>query len=129
MAPSRLAANAVVDDATPLKRTENSRLARKIGRKAMVTPTRNRGTGDRSSSRSPGTPHARASEASNATYSHTGRGIRTRRATSTAARTLSSTPVNTAAFTAHVVPKSRANCTTFLVSSSRNATPMKNRSV
>ena len=67
MAPSRLAANAVVDDATPLKRTENSRLARKIGRKAMLTPTTNRGTGDRLSRRSPGTPHAMANEASNAT--------------------------------------------------------------
>ena len=52
----------------------------------------------------------------------------TRRATSIAASTLSSTPAKTAALTAQVVPKSSANWTTFLVSSNRNAAPMKNRS-
>ena len=37
-------------------------------------------------------------------------------------------PAKTSAFTNHVVPNSSANCTTFFVSSSRNAAPMKNRS-
>ena len=101
----------------------------KIGRNAIVTPATNRGTGARSSRRSPGTTQASVSAASSAAYSQRGRVMRTRRATSMAASTLSSTPANTAALTAQVVPKSRANCTTFLVSSSRNATPMKNRSV
>ena len=52
----------------------------------------------------------------------------TRRAASIAASTLRSTPAKMKAFTAQVVPNSSANCTTFLVSSSRKAAPMKNRS-
>ena len=52
-----------------------------------------------------------------------------RRDTATATSTLSRTPRNTSALTSHVVPNSRANCTTLLVSSSMKATPMKNRSV
>ena len=66
---------------------------------------------------------AAASAASNAAYTTIGLRMVTRLATSTAARTLSSTPANTAALTAHVVPNSSANCTTFFVSSSRNAVP------
>ena len=37
-------------------------------------------------------------------------------------------PANTSEFTNQVVPNSSANCTTLLVSSNRNAAPMKNRS-
>ena len=57
-----------------------------------------------------------------------GGGSRTAGATSIAARTLSSTPAKTSEFTNQVVPNSSANWTTFLVSSSRNAAPMKDRS-
>ena len=55
-------------------------------------------------------------------------GVRNRRVVSTAASTTSSTPAKTSALTNQVVPKSSANVATFLVSSSRKAAPMKNRS-
>ena len=54
--------------------------------------------------------------------------MRTRLLTATANSTDSSTPPNTKALTSQVVPNSRANCTTFFVSSSRNAAPMHSRS-
>ena len=57
-----------------------------------------------------------------------GPGAANRRATSTAPSTASRMPANTSAFTSHVVPNRSANCTTFFVSRSRNAAPMKNRS-
>ena len=47
---------------------------------------------------------------------------------STAASTITSTPAKTRALTNQVVPNSSAKVATFLVSSSRNAAPMKNRS-
>ena len=47
---------------------------------------------------------------------------------STAASTTISTPPKTSALTNQVVPNSSANVATFLVSSNRNAAPMKNRS-
>jgi hypothetical protein len=46
-----------------------------------------------------------------------------------AAYTASRIPANTRALTNHVVPNSRANWTTLFASSSRNAAPMKNRSI
>ena len=55
-------------------------------------------------------------------------GVGNLRVVSTAASTITSTPANTMAFTIHVVPKSSANVATLLVSSRRNAAPMKNRS-
>ena len=56
------------------------------------------------------------------------RRITTRLLIATASSTDTSTPMKTRALTNHVVPNSRANCTTFFVSRSRKATPMKNRS-
>ncbi len=55
MAPSRLAPNAVADALVDLNRWANTRLAMKIGRKAMVTATKNRGTTSGSSSALGGT--------------------------------------------------------------------------
>ena len=55
-------------------------------------------------------------------------GVRNRRVVSTAASTITSTPAKTSALTTQVVPNSSANVAMFLVSSSRNAAPMKNRS-
>ncbi len=54
--------------------------------------------------------------------------MRNRRVVSTAASTTSSTPPNTIALTVQVVPNRFAKVATFLVSSSRKAAPMKNRS-
>ena len=54
--------------------------------------------------------------------------MRNLRVVSTAASTISSTPAKTIALTIQVVPKRFANVAMFLVSSSRNAAPMKNRS-
>jgi hypothetical protein len=54
--------------------------------------------------------------------------VRNRRVTSTAARTLRSTPAKTIALTIQVVPKRFAKVAMFLVSRSRNAAPMKKRS-
>ena len=54
--------------------------------------------------------------------------ITTRLLMATASSTEMRTPPNTKAFTNQVVPNRSANCTTFFVSSSRNATPMKKRS-
>ena len=53
---------------------------------------------------------------------------RTRLATSIASSTEMRMPKKTSAFTNHVVPNKRANCTTLFVSSSKNAAPIKNRS-
>jgi hypothetical protein len=64
-----------------------------------------------------------------APYSTAGLGSRTRRAVSTARYTASKTPAKTREFTNQVVPNSRANCTMFLVSSSRKAAPMNARSM
>ena len=63
-----------------------------------------------------------------AAYSTAGRGSRTQRAVSTARYTATRTPAKTSALTNQVAPNSSANCTTFLVSSSRNAAPMNARS-
>ena len=82
----------------------------------------------RPSSDSWGTSQVRTSDAMSAAYSTAGRGSRTWLAVSTARYTAISTPAKTSEFTSQVVPNSSANCTMFLVSSSRNAAPMKARS-
>ena len=66
--------------------------------------------------------------ANSGTYSWDGLRNRYRRVTSMARYTETRMPANTSAFTNHVVPNSSAKCTMFVVSSNRNAAPMKNRS-
>ena len=112
-----------------LKRSVKTRFAVKIGKNASVAATMKRGTASSSSRACGGTIQARKSAARSRTYKRAGRLNVTRRDSATAASTDRSTPRNTSAFTNQVVPKSNANCTTFFVSSKRNAAPMKNRSV
>ena len=128
MAPSRLAPNATFDSSTLRKRSAKTRLAMKMGVNQTTTASRKRGSMSRPSRKSTGTTQATAIAASSATYSSAGRAGRQRRATSIAASTETSTPAKTSALTNQVVPNSSANWTTLLVSSSRNAAPMKNRS-
>src|SRR5439155_1592547 len=66
IAPRRLAPNAVVDAATSLKRWAKTRLARKIGAKAIEVAAANRGTVARWSSEACGMTHATASATSRA---------------------------------------------------------------
>jgi len=104
------------------------RFATNTGANATATLARNLVTTGRPSSSAGGTTHATTRHASRAPYITAGDGRRTRRASSTAASTANRMPANTSEFTNHVVPNSKANCTTFFVSSSRNAAPMQNRS-
>ena len=54
--------------------------------------------------------------------------MRTRLLSATASSTDTSTPPKTRALTNHVVPNSKANCTTLFVSNSKKAAPMHSRS-
>src|SRR6266581_7817666 len=128
IAPSRLAPKAVAESPVSRKRWAKTMLARKTGAKAMITARTKRGSGDRDSSDDGGTAQATISAASRAAYSRAGRRTTRCRDTSTAANTDTRTPAVTRALTNQVVPNSSANWTMFLVSSSRKAAPMKNRS-
>ena len=66
MAPSRLAANAVAEEATSLKRCAKIRLARNTGVNPSAEAARKRGITGRLSSDSWGTIHVTTSEASSA---------------------------------------------------------------
>ena len=129
IAPNRFAAKAEVGFAASLKREVNSRLAKNTGANAStIAQTSRAGTGSVRRTAF-GTRNATASEAKTpVTMSGRGIGLLTLRVVSIAASTARSTPVKTSALTSQVVPNSSAKVAMFLVSSSMNAAPMKNRS-
>jgi hypothetical protein len=104
------------------------RFATNTGANATATLAKNRGTTGSPSSCAGGTSQATAKHANSTAYITAGAGSRMRRAISTAASTANRMPANTSELTNHVVPKRSANWTMLLVSSSRNAAPMQNRS-